>query len=229
MEPLHHRVAQAAATDAYTELNRLITSLGPGDFYRPTRCSGWVVADLIFHLLLDARRALVAFSSTPKGEPDLDYVTYWLDHARTRTPAGADEHSRFVRVSASAYPEPKHLVYDWDVTARAVLQVIEFAPGARVIATQRHLMTITDLLSTLAVEAVIHHFDLLLDLPGKPIPRPGAIQHTAAVLSALLGNEAERPEWNDHTWILKATGREKLQGAEQGILAGNLDRFPLIG
>lgn len=229
MQPLHHRVAQAAATDAYTELNRLITSLGPGDFYRPTRCAGWVVADLIFHLLLDARRALVAFSSQPKGEPDLDYVTYWANHARTRTQAGAAEHSRFVRVSASAYPEPKHLVYDWDVTARAVLQVIEFAPGARVITTQRQRMTITDLLSTLAVEAVIHHFDLLLDLPGKPMPRPGGVAHTAEVLTALLGPDVERPEWNDHTWILKATGREELLPSEQRVLEANLDRLPLIG
>lgn len=229
MEPLHHRVAQAAATDAYTELNRLITSLGPGDFYRPTRCAGWVVADLIFHLLLDVRRALVAFSSSPKGEPDLDYVSYWAAHARIRNAADEAEHSRFVRVSASAYPNPQHLVHEWDETVRAVLQVIEFAPGARVITTQHQRMTITDLLSTFAVEAVIHHFDLLLDLPGKPMPRPGAVAHTAEVLTALLGADVERPEWNDHTWILKATGREKLAPAEQRVLEEHLDRFPLIG
>lgn len=228
MDPLHHRVAQAAATDAYTELNRLVMSLNETDLNRPTRCAGWVVTDVIFHLLLDAQRALVAFSSQATGTPDQDHVSYWADHARTRTAEGAAAHARFVRIAASAYPSPAQLLYEWRQTSQAVLNVIPHAPGARVVVTQDQLMTITDLLSTLAVEAVVHHLDMLLELPGKPTPKPGPVKLAADVLDALLGG-VQRPEWDDRTWILKGTGREKLLPSERELLGGAVDRFPLIG
>lgn len=226
---LHHRVAQAAVTDAYGELDRLISGLEDADFQRSTRCAGWIMSDVIFHLLLDAQRALVAFSSQVKGGADLDQLGFWRNWTTTRTAAQDNAHARFVRIAASAYSTPRQLVGQWQETARAVVAVAGYAPGPRVIADRGHRMTITDLLATLAVEAAIHHLDLVLELPGKPLPRPAAIEFTSTVLDALLGPGVERPEWNDHTWILKATGREPLTSQERLLLGETADRFPLIG
>lgn len=226
---LHHRVAQAAMTDAYTELDRLISGFEDADFQRATRCAGWIVSDVVFHLMLDAQRALVAFSSQVKGKPDVDHLSYWRNHASNRTAAEANAHGRFVRIAASAYPTPGHLVQQWQETARAVSAVAGYAPGPRVIETRGRLMTITDLLGTLAVEATIRHMDMLLELPGKPPPRPGAIEFTVSVLDGLLGAGVERPEWHDQIWILKATGREPLSGEERLLLDETVERFPLLG
>ena len=47
------------------------------DLLRATRCRGWVVADVLHHLLEDARRALVTFASPVAGPSDVDHVSYW--------------------------------------------------------------------------------------------------------------------------------------------------------
>ena len=44
-------------------ITAVVAALPDDDLRRPTRCSGWTVADLVYHLLLDAQRALVTFAS----------------------------------------------------------------------------------------------------------------------------------------------------------------------
>src|SRR5206468_12061978 len=67
----------------------------------PSRCQGWSRGDLLFHMLLDAQRALVAFATPAPGEPDVDFVSYW---APFRPGAeGYAAHARFVRRVASSY------------------------------------------------------------------------------------------------------------------------------
>jgi hypothetical protein len=39
------------------------------DFLRPTRCLGWSVADCLYHLLGDARRALTALATPATADP----------------------------------------------------------------------------------------------------------------------------------------------------------------
>jgi hypothetical protein len=45
---------------------------------RPTRCAGWSVGDLVFHVLADAQRALVAVATPAQPPPDRSFVT-WQD------------------------------------------------------------------------------------------------------------------------------------------------------
>jgi hypothetical protein len=44
--------------------------LGDADLQRPTRCRGWLVADLLFHVLCDAQRALVTTQGHVLRIPD---------------------------------------------------------------------------------------------------------------------------------------------------------------
>ncbi|WP_040422299.1 maleylpyruvate isomerase N-terminal domain-containing protein [Actinopolymorpha alba] len=229
MDKLHHRVAQVAVVDAYAELSRLVSSLGGADFLRPSRCAGWAVGDVLYHVLLDAQRALVTFATPAKRAPTIDHVSYWRNWQTNRNDLAAAAHGRFVRIAAAAYPEPGALAHQWLDTARAVAHVASGIPGSDVVATQSHALTVTDFLSTLAVEATVHHLDMLLELPGAPGPRPGAIELTVDVLDALLGPVKERPAWDDMTWILKATGRLPLTPAEERGLGPPVSRFPLIG
>ena len=52
-----------------------------GDGWTPTGCRGWTVADLGYHLLGDARRALLALCSPTDRRPDSDSVRYWRARA----------------------------------------------------------------------------------------------------------------------------------------------------
>jgi hypothetical protein len=64
---------------AYGDLAHIAEGLDEMASWQPTRCAGWAVRDLVFHLLGDAQRALVALASPAAGPADRDAVTYWLD------------------------------------------------------------------------------------------------------------------------------------------------------
>ena len=82
----------AALRVAYDDLAALAASLREQDSWLPTRCLGWVVRDLVLHLLSDAQRGLVALAAPAAGPPDRDAVTYWVD-----SPSGDDPEFRNVR------------------------------------------------------------------------------------------------------------------------------------
>ena len=59
------RLAMAASYRAVTaDLERL----SEAELVRPSRCLGWTRADLLYHMLLDAQRALVTFASPAQGQ-----------------------------------------------------------------------------------------------------------------------------------------------------------------
>jgi hypothetical protein len=60
----------------YGDITEHVSGLGPAALLRPSRCAGWTVGDVLYHQLLDARRALVTFATLGSGEPDVDEVTY---------------------------------------------------------------------------------------------------------------------------------------------------------
>jgi Mycothiol maleylpyruvate isomerase N-terminal domain len=83
----------------------------------PSRCAGWTAGDVLFHQLLDARRALRTFASPAPGPPDVDDIEYWRAFSPQAGGPGAPgspeamEHARYVRISAAAYP-PGTLAWD---------------------------------------------------------------------------------------------------------------------
>jgi hypothetical protein len=102
-------ITRSAATGALEAVYQRITAvadrLGEAELMLPSRCAGWAVADVLFHQLLDARRALRAFASPSAGPPDVDDISYWRDYPAgngqaEQAPAAA--HARYVRISASA-------------------------------------------------------------------------------------------------------------------------------
>jgi len=106
---------------AYGSISGMVGRLPAGDFERRSRCAGWAVGDVLFHLLLDAQRALVTFATPVETEPDVDAVTYWSPFRPGGTgSAAAQAHARFVRLAARAYSGPPGLVAHWADTAAAV-------------------------------------------------------------------------------------------------------------
>ena len=211
--------------DAYRALAHAVLELDDDASWTPTGCTGWAARDLVFHCLSDAQRALVALHSPTPRRPDVDAVGYWA--AWQQGGPGAANGRRWARVSASMFAEWSQLRDLHLETADAVRHAAAASDPDTVVATQGHALRVGDLLSTLAVEATVHHLDLIAHLPGAPRPSASGLREVRRVLDGLLG----RPEpvgWDDVRYALAGTGRVDLSEAERESLGADAARLPLL-
>jgi Mycothiol maleylpyruvate isomerase N-terminal domain len=229
-----HDALLATLQESYGNLTEVTAGLTDDELMRPTRCAGWVIADVLFHQLLDARRALITFASPAptRQPPDVDEVTYWQAYSpRSAEPSalgspGAARHAQYVRIAASAYP-PGTLVGEWRETSLAACRAAQACPYATV-ATQGHVLTTTDFISTLVVESAIHFLDLTSELVPPPAPEPDALAVVRRVLDGLLGTPMPG-DWDDVSYALKGTGRVPVSPDDRIKLGPLADLLPLFG
>jgi Mycothiol maleylpyruvate isomerase N-terminal domain len=228
---LDHSAALDALDTGYGRLTDVVTGLGEAELMRPTGCAGWAVTDVLYHQLLDAQRALVAFATPVTDPPDRDDVTYWAafapqpGEAGSRARAGAAAHARFVRVAASAY-RPGTLARVWSETAAAVCRAARACPAAAV-ATQGHVLRPADFTATLAVETAVHYLDLTVNLPSAPPADPASLALVRRVLDGLLGSPLPA-SWDDASAAVKGTGRVPLTDEDRAVLGPLAGRLPLF-
>jgi hypothetical protein len=210
---------------AYRDLSGVLMALSPAEGWQPTGCAGWAAVDLGFHLLGDARRALVALATPAEGSADTDAVTYWR---AWRPPAPDDEDELWsTRVAASVQGGFGAVQRRYAEASAAVLVAAGRAAPTDLIRTQGATMTVADLLSTLTVEAAVHHLDLVLHV-DRPGPAEEPLGEVRRVLEGLLG--APLPSgWDGATAARRGTGREPLTAGDLAALGTLADRFPLFG
>ncbi len=218
-------MSAAVLAQVYDAVTACVGDLDEEGLAAPTR-TDWTVAELLFHLLLDAQRALVTFVTPADQPPDTDAVSYWLDS----DPAGGDggaAHARFVRAAAAAYSSPRMLVAQWTETAAAAGRAARLAPLDDVVTTQGHRLALPDVVSTLVVEAAVHHLDLTAHVPGPSVPA-AALAEVRRVLVGLLRGPVPS-SWSDEELALKGTGRTPLSESDRVALGDLADRLPLLG
>lgn len=206
--------------DCLTRLLRDLSGLDDRAGWRATRCAGWSARDLLFHLLGDAQRALVALHCLAPGPPDVDAVTYWRPW-QPGTP-GADANRRGTRIMASAWSVVDPLVALYTETAQALLVAAEERSPDDLVATQGHVLTVDDLCCTVAVEATMHHLDF-----ERGVPSAAGLGAVRRVLDGLLGWSA--PLADDQRYALVGTGRLPLSAEERDLLGAGADALPLFG
>ena len=194
-----------ALRTAYRGLTAVVTAVSDEDWARPTRCAGWSVGDLVFHVLADARRALVALATPATGPADRSFVTYWRDY-----PSGPrdERQTAATRAAARALGRPA-LRELWTTTAPAAVRAAAAAPPDGHVATQGHVLAVPDFLLTLATEAAVHHLDLGIGIPG-----PAALAAAVATVDGLAGGRRDTGR-DEVSYLLKATGRLDLTAAER--------------
>jgi uncharacterized protein (TIGR03083 family) len=227
---LDHAAVLDALETGYRSVTDVVTGLSEADLTRPSGCAGWAVTDVLYHQLLDAQRALVAFATPATGPADRDDVSYWAafapkgGEAGDRGRAGAAAHARFVRVAASAYP-PGSLTRAWSETA-AVCRAAR-ACSAAAVATQGYVLCPADFTATLAVETAVHYLDLTVSLPSAPPPDPASLALVRRVLDGLMGSPLPA-SWDDASAAVKGTGRTPLSDEDRARLGPLAERVPLF-
>ncbi|MFK0168898.1 maleylpyruvate isomerase N-terminal domain-containing protein [Streptomyces sp. NPDC090306] len=212
--------------EAYEQLACAVRGLSDEESWLPTGCTGWSVRDLMFHHVQDAQRALVALHTPAQGPPDRDAVTYWRDWAPGT--AGAANGRRWARVGASMFLDLGQLRGLYLETLAAAAHAAAGVAPEGTVRTQGHVLTAGDLMTTLAVEAALHHLDLVTDLPGAPGPTARCLAAVATTLDGLLGHRPAA-DWSDERYARVGTGRAAPTERERALLGADADRLPLFG
>ena len=226
MRPIDGARARQAMVASYRAVTDDAGKLAEDDLARPSGCRGWSRADLLFHLLLDAQRALVTFATPADGPSDVDFISYW---APFRPGAeGYAAHARFVRRVASSYRSDLVIAAQWTETAAAATRAAATLPADAKVATQGHVLTAGDFLVTLAVEATIHHLDLVAADERLAGPSREGLAAARETLDGIIGGPVP-VDWADTDYALKATGRAELTAEDRASLGALAARFPLLG
>jgi hypothetical protein len=210
---------------AYRDLSSVLSSLTVEEGFEPTGCAGWTPVDLGFHLLSDARRALVALNTPASGPPDTTAVDYWT--AWRPPEPGNDEELWSTRIAASVHGGLPGVAARYAETSAAVVVAAGRVRPDDLVRTQGRVLTVAHVLSTLTVEAAVHHLDLVLRL-DRPGPAAAPLAEVRRVLEGLLGRPLPAG-WDDVTAARRGTGREALSAADRAELGSAAADFPLFG
>ena len=213
---------QSVLADAYGSLAAAVAAVDDDAAWSPTGCRGWCVRDLVHHLHADAARALVAVHSPAPGPADCDSVAYW--HGWGVDPTRDELTRRATRIESGTRSWPALRSAYLEVAAAATRAVAGADPAA-VVLTQGHALSVADLGSTLAVEATLHHVDLIAHLPLPP-PSPAGLREVRRVVEALL--EHRLPGWSDERVAVVGTGRSAPTADEIADLGPASDCLPVF-
>ncbi|MGQ4385594.1 maleylpyruvate isomerase N-terminal domain-containing protein [Streptomyces sp. SAS_270] len=211
---------------SWTALRTTVAALTDQDFERPSGCTGWLVRDLVCHLVIDAQDVLITLVTPADTEPTRDAVTYWdiVD-----TPTGDDPLDALTVRLAAAYGDPALLKFHLDDVGSAAGRAAELAdPGARV-STRDQVLTAGDYLSAYVMEWTLHHLDLIAHLPDAAEPPAEGLVAARAMLEKIAG-AAFPTSFSDKDALLIGTGRRVPTDAENSELARGewAERLPLV-
>ncbi len=156
---------------SWAALRAAVAALPDEDFARPSGCAGWLVRDLVCHLIVDAQDVLITLVTPTDAEPTRDAVTYWV--VSSTPPSGDDPLDALIVRLAAAYEDPSLLKFHLDDVGSAAGRAAGLAdPQARV-GTRGEVLTAGDYLSAYVLEWTLHHLDLVAHVPDAAQP-PGA-------------------------------------------------------
>lgn len=202
-----------------------VAELSDEDFARPSGCTGWLVRDLVCHLVIDAQDVLITLVTPADTEPTRDAVTYW-EVAET-PPTGADPLDALTVRLAAAYQEPWLLKFHLDDVGSAAGRAAELAdPGLRV-GTRDEVLTAGDYLSAYVLEWTLHHLDLVAHLPDAADPPAEGLARTRELLEK-IAQAAFPASFSDKDALLVGTGRRAPTDAEKAELGELATKLPLV-
>ncbi|MFF5011674.1 maleylpyruvate isomerase N-terminal domain-containing protein [Streptomyces sp. NPDC001165] len=210
---------------SWTALRTAVAETPDEDFDRPSGCAGWLVRDLVCHLVIDAQDVLITLVTPADGEPTVDAVTYW--DLLAGLPTGEDPLDALIPRLAAAYGEPRWLKFHLDDVGGAAGRAAALADPAARVSTQDKVLTVGDYLSAYVLEWTLHHLDLIAHLPSAAEPPAESLAAARASLEK-IGGTPFPASFSDREALLVGTGRRTPTEAERAALGDLAARLPLV-
>jgi uncharacterized protein (TIGR03083 family) len=201
------RVSWGALLDA-------VAGLGDEAFDKPSGCAGWLVRDLVNHLVIGAQDILITLVTPAETEPTANAVSYWEIVER---PNGEDPLDALVPRLAAAYGEPRWLKFHLDDVGSAAGRAAELADPTARVSTREKVLTAGDFLSAYVLEWTLHHLDLTAYLPTADLP-PAECLAAARAMTEQIAGISLPAMLSDTDALLVSTGRRRPTAAEEVIL-----------
>ncbi|MFJ1897678.1 maleylpyruvate isomerase N-terminal domain-containing protein [Streptomyces sp. NPDC088115] len=210
---------------SWTALLAAVAGLDDADFARPSGCTGWLVGDLVCHLVIDAQDILITLATPAATEPTRNAVTYW--EVADAPPTGEDPLDALTVRLAAAYGEPWLLKFHLDDVGSAAGRAAGLAAPDLGVSTRDEVYTVADYLSVYVLESTLHHLDLIAHLPDAADPPAEGLARARELLTAIAGT-AFPPSFSDKDALLIGTGRRTPTESEAAGLGGFGGRLPLV-
>jgi hypothetical protein len=208
---------------SWTALRGAVAALSDEDLAQPSGCAGWLVRDLVCHLVIDAQDVLITLATPASTEPTHDAVTYWS--VASTPPTGEDPLDALIVRLAAAYGEPWLLKFHLDDVGSAAGRAVALAdPKARV-STQEQVLTVENYLTAYVLEWTLHHLDLGAHLPDVPEPPADGLAQSRAMLEKIVGVTFPL-SFSDADALLIGTGRRTPNDEELSALGSRADSIP---
>ncbi|WP_093489317.1 MULTISPECIES: maleylpyruvate isomerase N-terminal domain-containing protein [unclassified Streptomyces] len=209
---------------SWTALRTAVADIPDEDFERPSGCTGWLVRDLVCHLVIDAQDVLITLVTPAETESTVDAVTYW---ELVEPPTGEDPLDALIPRLAAAYGEPRWLKFHLDDVGSAAGRAAELAHPAVRVSTRDEVLTVGDYLSAYVLEWTLHHLDLIAHLPSAAEPPAETLAAARASLEKIAGTPFPAP-LSDTDALLIGTGRRTPSDEEKAVLGDVAAKLPLI-
>ncbi|MFE7432018.1 maleylpyruvate isomerase N-terminal domain-containing protein [Streptomyces tendae] len=207
---------------SWSALLAAVAGLLDEDFARPSGCTGWLVRDLVCHLVVDAQDVLITLATPTAEEPTRDAVTYWQV---VEPPTGEDPLDALIVRLAAAYEQPGLLKFHLDDVGSAAGRAAALADPAGRVGTQGQVLTAGDYLSAYVLEWSLHHLDLIAHLPKAAPPPAAGLRRSRKLLEGVVGT-AFPTAFTDRDALLIGTGRRTPTPAETAALGELAARLP---
>ncbi|MEU8892581.1 maleylpyruvate isomerase N-terminal domain-containing protein [Streptomyces sp. NPDC048442] len=211
---------------SWSALRAAVAGLSDKDFAQPSGCTGWLVQDLVCHLVIDAQDVLITLATPAGTEPTRDSVTYW--EVAEALPTGDDPLDALTVRLAAAYQEPWLLKFHLDDVGSAAGRAAEFADPALRVGTRDIVLTAGDFLGAYVLEWTLHHLDLVAHLRDVAPPPAEGLARTRDMLETIAG--ASFPaSFSDTDALLIGTGRRAPTDVEAAALSASGEFGALAG
>lgn len=192
------------------------------DFELRSGCTGWLVRDLVCHLIVDAQDVLITLVTPTETEPTRNAVSYW---DVVEAPTGNDPLDALIVRLAAAYEEPWLLKFHLDDVGSAAGRAAELADPAVRVRTRDEVLTVGDYLSAYVMEWTLHHLDLIVPLPDAADPPAEGLARSREMLEKIAG--APFPvSFTDKDALLVGTGRRAPTDEQTAALGDFAAKLP---
>ena len=202
-----------------------VAELPDEDFARPSGCTGWLVRDLVCHLIIDAQDVLITLATPADAQATRNALTYW--EVTDTPPTGEDPLDALTVRLAAAYEDPDLLTFHLDDVGSAAGRAAALADPGLLVSTKEQVLTVGDYLDAYVLEWTLHHLDLVAHLPAVAGPPVAGLARSRVMLCDIAGIHFPAG-FSDSDVLLVGTGRRAPTDTEKAGLGETAAQLPFI-